>query len=594
MHIDFMSLFTEEIKPLITSSIIGRALQKELFSLNFFQIRDFTTDKQKRVDDAPYGGGFGMVMQADPLYNCLEHIKQTADTKPYVVLMSASGRPHTQETARRLVKKEHIVLVCGHYEGVDQRFIDLCVDEELSVGDFVLTGGEIPAMAVADSILRLIPGVLRDNLCFEDESYWNGLLEYPHYSRPEVWKECAVPEILLSGHHKNIEDWRHEQSLVRTKERRKDLYDAYMEAHPPTPPKKSKKKTEKPMFYPMKMQPCYKEMLWGGQNFKTMYKKEVPFEHTGESWEAANHKNGSSTVTGGIFDGLSLGQLTEKFGMSFIGQRVQDNQFPVLFKLIDARDRLSLQTHPDDELARADGDRGKVEMWIILSAQPGAGLYLGFDTPISKEEYQRRIEDNSLAEVLHFIPVEEGECYFLPAGMVHAIGEGLMIGEIQQNSDTTYRVYDWGRIGLDGKPRQLHIEKSLLASDRSMKGEKAVPVRIFEGETAIDYLPGCPFFAAQSIELKGTLDCATGRQSVHILFCANGSGSVTSKKSQKTATFVAGDCYVIAADDEAYSLEGDATIYRFFVPDFQQDYNAPLTKAGADADAITALWHEAK
>jgi len=228
MRIDFMTLFVDELKPLITTSIIGRAWKKGLFDLGFYQIRDFTTDKQKRVDDSPYGGGFGMVMQADPLFRCLQHIKETSDTTPFVILLSASGLPYKQTWARALLAHEHIVLVCGHYEGVDQRFIDKCVDLELSIGDFVLTGGEIPALAVADSILRLVPGVLADSECFEKESYWDGLLEHPHYSRPEVWEELAVPEILLSGHHANIESWRHEESLRRTEERRPDLYTAYI------------------------------------------------------------------------------------------------------------------------------------------------------------------------------------------------------------------------------------------------------------------------------------------------------------------------------------------------------------------------------
>jgi len=344
------------------------------------------------------------------------------------------------------------------------------------------------------------------------------------------------------------------------------------------------------MTYPMKMSPCFKEMLWGGQNFKTLYKKELPFTHTGECWEAANHKNGSAAVIGGTWSGFTLGELTAQLGTDFLGTLVQDGEFPVLFKLIDARERLSLQTHPDDALAKADGDRGKVEMWIILHAEEGAGLYLGFENPISAEEYKERIENNTLAEVLHFIPVQEGECYFLPAGMVHAIGEGLVIGEIQQNSDTTYRVYDWGRIGLDGKPRELHIEKSLIASDRAMKGEKAVPLTIKTDGASVFYLPGCDYFGAQQISLQGTFSLRPEKRSLHIFFCAEGSGSISTAGG--TGDFIKGDTYIIAAFEEECTLTGDGLLYHFFVPDFEEDYLKPLLTAGYSAAEIEKLYHK--
>ena len=344
------------------------------------------------------------------------------------------------------------------------------------------------------------------------------------------------------------------------------------------------------MIYPLKMSPCFKEMLWGGQNFKTLYKKELPFAHTGECWEAANHKNGSSTVIGGTWSGFTLGELTAQLGTDFLGSLVTDGQFPVLFKLIDARERLSLQTHPDDALAKADGDRGKVEMWIILHAEPGAGLYLGFENPISAEEYKARIEDNTLAEVLHFIPVQAGECYFLPAGMVHAIGEGLVIGEIQQNSDTTYRVYDWGRIGLDGQPRALHIEKSLIASNRSMKGEKAMPLMVQEEGAAVAYLPGCEFFGAQQITLKGDLTVRPEMRSLHIFFCAEGTGSIETAGGR--GDFIKGDTYIVAAYEEACRITGEGLLYHFFVPDFEEDYLKPLLAAGYSEAEIAKLYHK--
>ena len=176
------------------------------------------------MDDYPYGGGRGAVMQADPLYQCWKHIVDTYGPGR-TIYMSPAGKTFDQAAAKRLKNDyDHLILVCGHYEGIDERFIEECVDEELSMGDFVLTGGEIPAMAVADAVARMVPGVLPDPECFEEESHYNGMLEYPQYSRPEVWHDRAVPSILLSGHHANIAKWRRKQALLRTRTRRPDLY----------------------------------------------------------------------------------------------------------------------------------------------------------------------------------------------------------------------------------------------------------------------------------------------------------------------------------------------------------------------------------
>ncbi len=197
--------------------------------INCVQIRDYTENKQKQVDDYPYGGGFGCVMMAQPLKSCLDAvIADAGQRRRRVIYLSPQGKPYTQATARRLKEDyDHLVLVCGHYEGVDERFIEQCVDEEISLGDFVLTGGEIAAMAVADSVCRLVPGVLADEQCYIGESHWDGLLEYPQYTRPEVWEGRAVPEVLLNGDHARIEHWRRKQQFFRTREKRPDLYAAY-------------------------------------------------------------------------------------------------------------------------------------------------------------------------------------------------------------------------------------------------------------------------------------------------------------------------------------------------------------------------------
>ena len=222
MRIDIMTLFPDMIDAVMRESIIGRAQDKGLVTVKATNIRDYALDKHHKADDAPYGGGRGQVMLAEPLYLC--HQALCTGEHVHTVFLSAQGKPFDQDKARELLAKEHFILVCGHYEGVDQRFIDECVDEEISIGDFVLTGGEIPAMAVADAVCRMVPGVLPDEEAFTAESHWEGLLEHPQYTRPENWRGREVPAVLLSGHHANIEAWRREMSLRRTKADRPDLF----------------------------------------------------------------------------------------------------------------------------------------------------------------------------------------------------------------------------------------------------------------------------------------------------------------------------------------------------------------------------------
>jgi len=222
MQIDILTLFTDSVGMVLGESIIGRAQKKGILSIRTHQIREYTLNKQRQVDDYPYGGGHGLIMQADPLYRCWEHVTETYG-KGHTVYLSPQGTVFNQTEARRLLTYGHLILVCGHYEGIDERFIEECVDEEVSIGDFVITGGELAACVVADAVCRMVPGVLADEAGFMGESHWDGLLEYPHYSRPDVWRGRAVPEVLLSGHHANIEKWRMEQALERTRRKRPDL-----------------------------------------------------------------------------------------------------------------------------------------------------------------------------------------------------------------------------------------------------------------------------------------------------------------------------------------------------------------------------------
>ena len=218
MKFDVLTLFPEMFSSL-EQSIIGRAVENEQISINLVNIRDFSTDKHKKVDDTPYGGGAGMVMMPDVVYRAYESLNNKTAK---VIYMSPKGKTLNQEKVEELSKENHLIILCGHYEGIDQRVLDKIVDEEISIGDYVLTGGEIPAMVLIDSVSRYVKGVLKED-SIKEESFSNGLLEYPQYTRPEVFEGMKVPEVLLSGHHENIEKWRKEKSLEMTKKKRPDI-----------------------------------------------------------------------------------------------------------------------------------------------------------------------------------------------------------------------------------------------------------------------------------------------------------------------------------------------------------------------------------
>lgn len=223
MRIDILTLFPDMCESVLGESIIGRARENGFVEINCINIRDYTKDKHNRVDDAPYGGGTGMIMQPQPIYDCFESLCGEIGARPRLIYMSPQGKTLTQNKLKELSKESNIAILCGHYEGIDQRIIDEIVDEEISVGDYVLTGGELPALILADGISRMLPGVLANNDAFEQESHYSYLLEYPQYTRPPQWHGSDVPEVLLSGYHGNIEKWRREQSLKRTYERRPDM-----------------------------------------------------------------------------------------------------------------------------------------------------------------------------------------------------------------------------------------------------------------------------------------------------------------------------------------------------------------------------------
>ncbi len=223
MRFDILTLFPDMFSPVFGESIIGRARERGLLDIRCHQIRDYTKNKQMQVDDYPYGGGMGMVMFPQPIADCFAAVCAEAGTRPHLIYMSPQGHTLTQQRARELAQLPAVAILCGHYEGVDERVLDALVDEQISIGDYVLTGGEIPAMALIDCVSRMIPGVLADEVCFTEESHFSGLLEYPQYTRPAEWEGRSVPPILLSGHHANIARWRRQMSLIRTRQLRPDM-----------------------------------------------------------------------------------------------------------------------------------------------------------------------------------------------------------------------------------------------------------------------------------------------------------------------------------------------------------------------------------
>lgn len=222
MNIDIATLFPEMLENYLSQSIVGRARAKDIFTVKCHDIRAYTKDKHRRVDDTPYSEQKGMLMKCDPIFNCFEAVTEGRE-RPHVIYMSPQGKTLTQQRCRELAAMDNIFILCGHYEGVDERIIETLVDEEISIGDYVLTGGELPALVLVDSVVRMLEGTLSQPDCYEDESHYNGLLEYPQYTRPEVWHDMRVPEILLSGHHANIKKWRHEQALITTAKKRPEL-----------------------------------------------------------------------------------------------------------------------------------------------------------------------------------------------------------------------------------------------------------------------------------------------------------------------------------------------------------------------------------
>lgn len=301
---------------------------------------------------------------------------------------------------------------------------------------------------------------------------------------------------------------------------------------------------------PMFMQPVFKETVWGGTKILTTFGKKIPSDHTGESWEVAAHENGQSVILNGCMAGKTLQEAIEEAPEEILGSKVLEEHgthFPLLIKLIDASDNLSVQVHPDDEMAKClEGPRenGKTEMWYVLDAQPGARLIYGLRQEVTPEAFAEAIESQTLEQLVNWVPVHKGDTFFIPAGTLHAIGAGILIAEIQQNSDTTYRVYDYGRVGLDGKPRQLHIEKAKQVT----KLTASVGTEYADIEEGIV----CPYFQTYRRNLRGLQEIAVSSEHFQILMILEGSGRINGQPFKK------GDTILLPAAGETVGLEGRA------------------------------------
>ncbi len=344
-------------------------------------------------------------------------------------------------------------------------------------------------------------------------------------------------------------------------------------------------------LYPLRMQPVFKDYIWGGSSLKKMFKKNTPYKKTAESWEVAVHKDGCSTVANGEFKGKTIDELIELMGKSLVGELNDNKKFPLMLKLIDAEDSLSVQVHPDDIYAgeHENGELGKTEMWYILDAEPKAKLVYGFKKDITEDEFRKAVETDELSEILNFVDVQPGDVFFIEAGTVHAIGKGLIIAEIQQNSNTTYRVYDWGRVGTDGKPRELHVEKAIDVSglDSCIGKEKTPPLVIETGEYKRSFLCCCRYFAAETVEVyEEASEDADGR-SFHIIMFTDKDGIIEYEGGVIEAQ--CGESFLIPADMGEYKIKGECKYVKYYVAELEEDILHPLMDAGYIEDEVLAL-----
>ncbi|MGN0624563.1 MAG: type I phosphomannose isomerase catalytic subunit [Oscillospiraceae bacterium] len=305
----------------------------------------------------------------------------------------------------------------------------------------------------------------------------------------------------------------------------------------------------------LKLKPAFKDYIWGGTRLRDDFGKDCDFDKVAESWELSCHKDGNSVVAEGEFAGLTLAEYIEKSGKGVLGSDCEKfENFPILIKLIDAKDNLSVQVHPNNDYAmRVEGEYGKTEMWYIVDCDPGATLLYGFKHEISKDEFAQRIADNTLLEVTNAVPVKKGDVFFIEAGTLHAIGKGILIAEIQQNSNTTYRIYDYGRVGNDGKPRELHVEKAKdVTALCPAKAYPETPVEKMDGYTS-KLLSSCDYFTTYALDVADKAVLDADEKSFNSILILEGEGQIVGDDVVK---FRKGDSIFVAAGTGKYAIDG--------------------------------------
>ena len=310
-------------------------------------------------------------------------------------------------------------------------------------------------------------------------------------------------------------------------------------------------------MYPIKLKPAFKDYLWGGTRLRDDFGKDCDFDKIAESWELSCHKDGNSVVADGEFAGLTLAQYIEKEGKSILGTNCEKfENFPILIKLIDAKDNLSVQVHPNNEYAqRVEGEYGKTEMWYVVDCDEGASLLYGFKHNITKEEFRERIENNTLLEVTNSVPVKKGDVFFIEAGTLHAIGKGILIAEIQQNSNTTYRIYDYGRVGADGKPRQLHIDKAVDVTNLCPAKPYPQSEPVDMGGWTKKRLAKCEYFTVDVINVDTSAALEADKSSFVNILVLDG-GCVLSSEGNDAVELKKGDSVFIPAGLGKFELTG--------------------------------------
>lgn len=340
-------------------------------------------------------------------------------------------------------------------------------------------------------------------------------------------------------------------------------------------------------LYPLKFEPVYKEKIWGGNRLRTHFQREIPSNNTGESWEVSTHQNGLSTIANGPLAGKKFASLIEERSQDMLGYKADD--FPLLFKFLDASRKLSVQVHPDDDYAQqVENEPGKTEMWYILDAEPGAKLVYGLKKGTTRKKLARAVKQDNLETYLNEIEVKAGDIFFMPAGIVHAIEEGILLTEIQQNSDTTYRVYDWGRAGQNGKHRELHIEKALEAIDFStppvQKGSK--PLTVARDGYTCSYLAACQHFAVEKIKVTENITLDNDNK-FRVLNAMKGQAII--KYSDSTIKFTRGESVFIPASLDRIEIEGRVEFLQTYTPQEKEEFIQQLKSEGFTTKEIKDL-----